>query len=564
MSRARRGIQMKKTKFYHGRFSMAALLVVLLGSVLAALLFAGMAWGKVLPGFVNPRWISSISSNVFKTVAGSDVYDLTKEKILPLTSQSHIIAAQSPGYSLNNVVNPVCYITGQPSTFMGIKTDQGLVQRLKRMPEMASAQMIWKFLDNQVRVGKLPLDSLQVAGINENSDIKGITSGIHTLINHRAFRQMPVNEKIAFLDELQRTIQTVREQYTALWEVTDPASVPDEFATLRDAWGEEASNYSNEQIIASTREAGFSLWNDITELQKDVETNLDQLSLQDAKLYITGVDYERFPSVSTYVSLVDALNRPLDNNMGNAAFQIWDGDRRALIVETMRMDNPHINANSHVVLVIDSSGSMDGEPIRQAKEAAEAYLNMSGSAETFSILKFSSQTDVLIESSQNKEKLNAAIESIQTGDQTALYDALVKGFGLLGDAEGRKAVLVLSDGANNAGTHSLGDVMDIATKAGVSVYSIAVGASAEHQNLARLSEQTGGRCYYTADTEALQDIYMEINKMFTNQYKINYIVSDRENKMRDLKIKLRVGGKTITAATTYMPDMYLAGSGWTR
>ncbi|MDD4171343.1 MAG: VWA domain-containing protein [Syntrophomonas sp.] len=521
--------------------------------------------GKVLPGFTNPRWISNLSSIVFETVTGSDKYDLRKEKLVPLTSLSQIVSVQSPDFSLTNVLNPVCYIAGQPSNSIGIEVDKALVQRLKRQPEIASAQIIWRFMDNQIKVGKLPPQARQIADLDSHPEsIKGISTGIHALLQHRVFREMPVKSKIEFLDELLRVIQAIREEYQALWEVTDSGTVPDEFGSMQETWLQEQQDYSNDQIIMAAREAGFDLWNEISTLLSDLETTLDELSIQGAQMYITGVDYQRFPSVSTYVSLVDALNRPLDSPAGDAAFQVWDGERRALIVETLRMDNPHINSHSHTVLVIDASGSMNGVPIEQAKKAASSYINMSGSQETFDILKFSSRIDELITSSQDKEKLNATIDSIQTGGQTALYDALVRAVDMVSDVEGRKAVLVLSDGANNTGNHTISDVMNLATKAGVSVYSIAVGQTAEHKVLSSLSEQTGGRCYYTADTSTLQEIYMEINKMFLNQYKINYIVADREKKVRPLKIKLYAGDRIISSETTYMPDSSFMGSRWTK
>lgn len=532
-------------------------------SVFIMMCYPMNAVGKALPGFAHPRWMSNLSSIVFKTVTGTDKYDLRKEKLVPLTSVSQIISVQSPDFSLTNIINPICYITGQPSISIGIKADKALIQRLKRQPEIASAQIIWRFMDNQIRIGKLPPQARQIADLDSNQEsIKGLNTGIHTLLQHRVFREMPVKSKIEFLDELLRVIQSLREQYQVLWEVTDYRTVPDEFGNMRETWIQEQQKYSNEQITVAAREVGFDLWNEITSLQSELETTLNELSIKDAQMFITGVDYQRFPSVTTYVSLVDALNRPLDSPIGNAAFQVWDGERRAVIVETLRMDNPHINSNSHIVLVIDASGSMDGIPMEQAKKAASSYINMSGKQETFSILKFSSNIEELINSSQDKENLNAVIDSIQAGGQTALYDALGKAVEMVSDVEGRKAVLVLSDGANNAGSYTINDVMSLATRAGVSVYSIAVGQSAEHKILANLSEQTGGRCYYTADTSTLQEIYMEINKMFLNQYKINYIVADREKKMRPLQIKLYAGNRTISSETTYMPDLGFAESRW--
>ena len=195
-----------------------------------------------------------------------------------------------------------------------------------------------------------------------------------------------------------------------------------------------------------------------------------------------------------------------------------------------------------VVLTMDSSASMtatDVAPTRldAAKSAASSFLDKPPERFRVGLVSFSSSVQVLEEPTDDRTAVRSSLAAIEGDIGTALGDAIVTSVGLAPEAEEQKklaggkplfAVLLLSDGANSTGSEPL-DVLDEAKKAGVPVYTIALGTDAgtveitndlgqtqtfavppDRETLRKVAEETGGR-YFEAPTEAdLEAVYQEI------------------------------------------------------
>jgi Ca-activated chloride channel family protein len=195
-----------------------------------------------------------------------------------------------------------------------------------------------------------------------------------------------------------------------------------------------------------------------------------------------------------------------------------------------------------VVLTMDSSASMtatDVQPTRldAAKSAASSFLDKLPDRFRVGLVSFSSTVQVLEEPSDDRDAVRTSLDEIKGDVGTALGDAIVTSVGLAPDQSeqaklsGGKplfAVLLLSDGANSTGSEPL-NILDDAKKAGVPIYTIALGTDEgtvditndvgetatyavppDRATLQKVAEETGGR-YFEAPTEAdLQAVYDEI------------------------------------------------------
>ncbi|WP_371375258.1 VWA domain-containing protein [Sporomusa aerivorans] len=315
---------------------------------------------------------------------------------------------------------------------------------------------------------------------------------------------------------------------------------------------QKKGGYTNNQIAQAIREAtaGFRLG--INSNFNTLQDEVSKVSKRDLKLHITGVDSSRFPAVSTYVTITDGLNRPVDNN--DIKFHISDGNKSPLISKTYKFGNPNINNTSHIVLVMDQSGSMQGNPMMEAKTAAKRFVSASQLGEWFSLIVFSDNSKTIVERTRIKELMAMAVQRASANGDTALYDALLGACKLLEKEQGRKIILVLSDGANNAGKTTLEQVKKTADEKGISIFAIALGDKTEHKNLASLADGTGGRCYYTMDAAALSGIYGDVNALLRNSYKIDYLSADQSDTYRNLRIQALIDGINIENTVGHYPQ----------
>ena len=107
-----------------------------------------------------------------------------------------------------------------------------------------------------------------------------------------------------------------------------------------------------------------------------------------------------------------------------------------------------------MVLVIDRSGSMDGDPLEMAKSAARSAVELLGNRDQVAVLAFDDQTYVISEmqSASNKGKVSDEIARIESGGGTNMYPAMEMSFEILNSTSAKlKHVIMLTDGISNSG-----------------------------------------------------------------------------------------------------------------
>ena len=107
-----------------------------------------------------------------------------------------------------------------------------------------------------------------------------------------------------------------------------------------------------------------------------------------------------------------------------------------------------------MVLVIDRSGSMDGDPLEMAKTAARSAVELLGNRDQVAVLAFDDQTYVISEmqSASNKGKVSDEISRIDSGGGTNMYPAMEMSFEILNSTSAKlKHVIMLTDGISNTG-----------------------------------------------------------------------------------------------------------------
>jgi Ca-activated chloride channel family protein len=226
-----------------------------------------------------------------------------------------------------------------------------------------------------------------------------------------------------------------------------------------------------------------------------------------------------------------------------------------------------------VVIVLDSSLSMEGRKIQEAKEAASGFLKALEDGDEVGIIAFSDNVRELQPVSPDREAADAAIQRTGAFGGTALYDAVAEAAQRLSTVEDdrRRAIILLSDGRDEAADGlTPGSILTFeeslaeAVQSNVILYAIGLGRNLDREMdfyqrrslqevLATLAGDTGGRAYFTPKAERLNRAYGEIETELRHHYALAYTSSNRrrDGAWRSIELRVREPGYTVLARKGY-------------
>jgi VWFA-related protein len=149
-----------------------------------------------------------------------------------------------------------------------------------------------------------------------------------------------------------------------------------------------------------------------------------------------------------------------------------DGIQRPILGVQRDIDTP-----ASIGIVVDTSGSMSWK-LAAAEAALQHFVRTLNPRDQFFLLAFSDRTFMLQDFTDNPAGVNRAIGLLHAYGRTALYDAVVKGLQRV--EQGRwpkKALLVMTDGMDNASSNSLDGVIQAARRGGVLIYTVGLGTT---------------------------------------------------------------------------------------
>lgn len=183
-----------------------------------------------------------------------------------------------------------------------------------------------------------------------------------------------------------------------------------------------------------------------------------------------------------------------------------------------------------VGLVVDHSGSMDPK-LKEVVAAARTFARSSNPEDQMFVVNFNEKVTLglprAIRFSNRPDELESAILKTPASGRTALYDAIVDALEALRTVvRDKKVLIVISDGGDNASTHSLAGVLKMAEQSSALIY--AIGAFDEDDPdrnpavLRRLAGATGGEAFFPGQLDEIVSICERIARDIRHQYTIGY------------------------------------------
>lgn len=188
-----------------------------------------------------------------------------------------------------------------------------------------------------------------------------------------------------------------------------------------------------------------------------------------------------------------------------------------------------------IVLGIDTSLSTRKDLPLELASARKFSHTIVRPQDGLAVYKFSEEVDQVVPFTSDLKKIDSGIEHIRNGSATALYDAIFLGSQALSKRDGRKVMVVITDGGDTVSQVDYKEALRAAQEAEAIIYSIIVvpiEASAgrdtggEHA-LITISGDTGGKYYYATSISQLDDAFRKISDELRTQYLLAYYPSDR-------------------------------------
>ncbi|MBI2567335.1 MAG: VWA domain-containing protein [Candidatus Schekmanbacteria bacterium] len=214
----------------------------------------------------------------------------------------------------------------------------------------------------------------------------------------------------------------------------------------------------------------------------------------------------------------------------------------------------------HLSVAIDRSGSMSGDKLAKAKEAAIEAVRMLSAGDLVSIITYDNTAQVLIDNAPASAQLDieGAIRDLQTGGGTALFAGVAQAAGALRqhlDAQAVQRVILLSDGQANVGPSSPAELALLGTslrKEGMAVTTIGLGLDYNEDLMAALAQASDGNTYFVEQSRNLAGFFAselgDVLKVVAQKVDVRVTFPDGARPLAILGRDGRISGQTVELA----------------
>jgi Ca-activated chloride channel family protein len=201
-----------------------------------------------------------------------------------------------------------------------------------------------------------------------------------------------------------------------------------------------------------------------------------------------------------------------------------------------------------IILGVDTSLSTRKDLPLELASARKFAHTIVRPEDGLALYKFSEEVRELVPFTSDLKKIDAGIDRVRIGSATALYDAVYLGSQALSRRQGRKVMVVITDGGDTVSQVDYKEALRAAQEAEAIIYSIIIvpieadagrDTGGEHA-LIQISSDTGGKYYYATSAAQLDAAFQKISDELRTQYLLAYYPSQRysDSEFRQLKVEL--------------------------
>ncbi len=260
-------------------------------------------------------------------------------------------------------------------------------------------------------------------------------------------------------------------------------------------------------------------------------------------------------TVPIYATVLDAGGR-LVPDLEQSNFSVFDNGKPAEVALFSSESQPFT-----AVVMMDTSASMTAN-LKLLNRAAEQFLLRLLPVDRAQVGAFNDKIQLSGTFTNDRDELIAALDDLYFGNPTRLNDAIGASLDALQGIDGRRVILVFTDGEDTASRTRFGTVLDRARDEEVMVY--AIGLESEYFNgvrvvrsrptrdLRKISEETGGGYFELKETAELSPTFSRVAQELRSQYLIGFAPAALDGKVHKLEVRVNRPGMTVRARKSYL------------
>ena len=260
-------------------------------------------------------------------------------------------------------------------------------------------------------------------------------------------------------------------------------------------------------------------------------------------------------TVPVYSTAFDANGRLVPDLTQND-FSVFDNGKPAEIALFSSEPQPFT-----AVVMLDTSASMTAN-LKLLNRAAEQFLLRLLPVDRAQVGAFNDKIQLSGTFTNDRDELIAALDDLYFGNPTRLNDAIAASLDALQGVDGRRVVLVFTDGDDTASRIGFGKVLERARDEEVMVYSIGLESeyfngvrvvrSRPSRDLLKISEVTGGGYFELQKSVDLSPTFSRVATELRSQYLIAFTPSTLDGKVHKLEVRVNRPGMTVRARKSYL------------
>ena len=259
--------------------------------------------------------------------------------------------------------------------------------------------------------------------------------------------------------------------------------------------------------------------------------------------------------VSLFVTVADAQKR-LVPDLTEDDFEVFDNDKAQPLIFFQNETQPIT-----VVVMLDTSGSMTGS-IDLLRQAAEQFLLRLLPDDKGRVGAFNDKIQFSSRFTNDRDELVGDLKDLDYGNGTKLWDAVGASLDELKGMEGRRVVLVFTDGDDTASRTRLGTVIDRARAEEVMIYAIGLESnffngqymerSKPDSGLRKIADETGGGYFELKKTADLAPTFSRVAQELHSQYVLGFAPTSLDGKVHKLAVRMKSSNMTARARRSYL------------
>jgi Ca-activated chloride channel family protein len=275
-------------------------------------------------------------------------------------------------------------------------------------------------------------------------------------------------------------------------------------------------------------------------------------------IFLNGDRYTEVIDVNVIelpVSVTDNSGAPI-SNLEEKNFKVFEDAKAQKIASFNYASNLPIS----VGVLVDHSGSME-KRMKATKEAAvEFFKSIIKSQDKAFIAGFAFDATKIAPFVSNIASLEAQVNAIpDAGGGTSLYDAIVTGLYRFRGLQGRKAMIILTDGEDTTSRIPYDEMLTYVRASRVPLYFIGIGMTfgdfSGANKMKTMAAETGGLAYFIKDVKELRDTYSQLEKDLRTQYMLTYNAESGKNdrKYRAVSVTVDRPDAKVRTIRGYIP-----------